>query len=84
MHQLFHKAGLLREKKGHYDLRVHSIRKYFKTQMKALGVDTDYVDYMMGHVVDTCHDIQSKGVEFLRDMYARAGLCFKSQRGLRR
>ncbi len=41
--------------------------------MKALGVDSDYVDYMMGHMVDTYHDIQSKGTEFLRDIYARAG-----------
>jgi hypothetical protein len=40
----------------------------------ALGVNSDYVDYMMGHTVDTYHDIQSKGVEFLRNAYATAGL----------
>jgi len=40
--------------------------------MKALGVDGDYIDYMMGHVVDTYHDIQSKGIEFLRNVYAKA------------
>jgi hypothetical protein len=40
----------------------------------ALGVNSDYVDYMMGHTVDTYHDIQSKGVEFLRNIYATAGL----------
>ena len=48
-------------------------------QLRALGVDTDYVDYKMGHVVDTYHDIQSKGVEFLRENYARAGLYIKPQ-----
>ncbi len=32
------------------------------------------MDYMMGHTVDTYHDIQSKGVEFLRNLYANAGL----------
>jgi intergrase/recombinase len=42
-----------------YDLRVHSLRKYFKTQMLALGVQADYVDYMMGHTIDTYHDIQA-------------------------
>lgn len=44
-----------------YDLRVHTLRKYFKTQMLALAVEPDYVDYMMGHTVDTYHDIQSIG-----------------------
>jgi hypothetical protein len=28
----------------------------------------------MGHTVDVYHDIQSKGVEFLRNIYAAAGL----------
>jgi intergrase/recombinase len=36
-----------------YELGVHSLRKYFKTQLLALGVQPDYVDYMMGHTVDT-------------------------------
>ena len=47
-----------------YELRVHSLRKYFKTQLLALGVQPDYVDYMMGHTVDTYHDVQMKGVDF--------------------
>ena len=49
-----------------YDLRVHSIRKYFKTQLLALGVQPDYVDYMMGHTVDTYDDIQSIGIDKLK------------------
>lgn len=40
----------------------------------ALGVQPDYIDYMMSHTVDTYHDIQSKGIEFLRNIYATAGL----------
>jgi len=40
----------------------------------ALGVQPDYIDNMMGHTVDTYHDIQSKGIEFLRNVYATAGL----------
>lgn len=75
IHSLYTRLGLVREgQNGGYDLRVHSIRKFFKTQLMALGVQADYVDYMMGHTVDTYHDIQSKGVEFLRNIYGSAGL----------
>jgi hypothetical protein len=82
VHNLYHKAGLLNDKKqgaSRFDIRVHSLRKTFKTQMKALGVDSDYIDYMMGHVVDTYHDIQSKGIEFLRDIYAKADFHIRTQ-----
>ena len=60
-----------------YDLRVHSLRKYFKTQLLALGVQPDYVDYMMGHTVDTYHDIQSIGIDTLRNTYAASGLAIR-------
>lgn len=60
-----------------YDLRVHSLRKYFKTQLTALGVNSDYIDYMMGHTISTYHDIQMKGMEFLRGIYASSGLSIK-------
>lgn len=43
----------------------------------ALGVQSDYIDYMMGHTVDTYYDIQSKGVEFLRNVYASAALSIR-------
>lgn len=77
-HGIYHKSGLLRKNgNGGYDLRVHSLRKFFKTQLMALGVQSDYVDYMMGHTASTYHDIQSKGVEFLRNVYANAGLAAK-------
>jgi len=60
-----------------YKLRPHSIRKFFRTQMTALGVDRDYVEYMRGHKVNTYHDIQMKGVDFLRNIYAAAGLSIR-------
>ena len=63
-----------------YDLHVHSLRKFFKTQLMALGVQPDYIDYMMGHTVDTYHDIQSKGIEFLRNVYATAGLSIEPKK----
>ena len=80
IHNLYFKTGLLRRNNDHvYDLRVHSIRKYFKTQLMALGVQSDYVDYMMGHTVDTYHDIQSLGVEKLRNIYASVALSVRSK-----
>ncbi|MCW4044778.1 MAG: site-specific integrase [Candidatus Bathyarchaeota archaeon] len=80
IHQLYQKADLLKERKGRmYDLRVHSLRKYFKTQLLALGVQPDYVDYMMGHTVDTYHDIQSIGLDKLRNIYAASGLSIKQK-----
>lgn len=60
-----------------YTLRVHSLRKYLKIQLLFLGVQPDYVGYMMGHTVDTYHDIQMKGVEFLRNIYAASGLSIR-------
>jgi site-specific recombinase XerD len=75
VHNLYFKAGLL--KKGYggsYTLKVHSIRKYFKTQLLALGVQSDYIDYMMGHTIDVYHDIQMKGIDYLRKVYAASGL----------
>jgi site-specific recombinase XerD len=75
VHSLYARVGLLKQNEnGGYDLRVHSLRKFFKTQLMASSVQADYVDYMMGHTVDTYHDIQSKGIEFLRNVYASAGL----------
>ena len=45
--------------------------------MAALGVQTDYIEYMMGHTISTYHDIQMKGIEFLRGVYAASGMCIK-------
>ena len=75
IHSLYFKAGLLKQSNGRrYSLCVHSLRKFFKTQLMALGVQSDYVEYMMGHTITSYHDIQSKGVEFLRSLYGNSGL----------
>ena len=79
-HQLYVTAGLVKKPRGRmYDLRVHSLRKYFKTQLLALGVQSDYVDYMMGHTVDTYNDIQSLGIDKLRNIYAASGLSIRQK-----
>jgi len=78
VHTTYVRAGLSSEKRGRlYMLRTHSIRKYFRTQLAALGVPRDYIDYMMGHKISTYHDIQMKGPEFLRNVYAASGLGIK-------
>jgi site-specific recombinase XerD len=80
IHDLYLKANLIKKLNGRmYDLRVHSLRKYFKTQLLSLGVQPDYVDYMMGHTVDTYHDIQSLGIDKLRNVYASSGLTIKQK-----
>jgi len=78
IHHLFIKAGLI-QRRGHkrYILRPHSLRKYFRTQLTAKGVPADIVEYMMGHKLSTYLNIRMKGVEFLRNIYAAAGLSIK-------
>ncbi len=79
IHDLYIQAQLIPAKitGKRYDLRVHSIRKFFRTQQAALGVQTDYIEYMMGHTVSTYHDIEMKGIEYLRGIYSASGLSIK-------
>jgi len=79
IHNLYVRAGLLPDKPygGRYELRAHSIRKFFRTEMSALGVDRDYIEYMMGHTINTYHDIKMKGIEFLRGVYISSGLSIR-------
>ena len=51
-----------------YSIRTHSLRKFFRTQMSAVKLDSEIINYMMGHTVDTYEDVQSLGVETLRNM----------------
>lgn len=48
----------------------------------AAGVQSDYVEYMMGHTVSVYNDIESNGIDFLRNIYAEAGLCIKVKSGI--
>jgi integrase len=79
VHELYVRAGLITRKPlgRRYDLRAHSIRKFFRTQMAALGVDRDCIEYMMGHSISQYVDIQMKGIEFLRGIYIAGGLSIK-------
>jgi hypothetical protein len=77
VHHLYFKAGLLVSSSGSckdYDLRVHSVRKFFRTEMSARDVERDYIDFMMGHKVCNYHDIKMKGIEYLRGIYLTSGI----------
>ena len=79
IHNLYIETGLLNPNPigRRYDLRAHSIRKFFRTQMASLGTDRDYIEYMMGHTISTYHDIKMKGIEFLRGIYMTSGLSIR-------
>lgn len=78
LHNLYREAGLIKDgNERRYELRVHSLRKFFRTQLSALDVNADYIEYMMGHVTSTYHDVESLGVERLRSIYASANLSIK-------
>ncbi len=79
VHELYQKAGLIPQNSlgRRYDLRVHSIRKFFRTQLSALGKPTDYIEYMMGHTISTYHDIEMKGIEYLRGIYSASALSIR-------
>jgi hypothetical protein len=79
IHNLYVKAGLVTSnpRGRRYDLRAHSIRKFFRTQLASLGIQTDYIEYMMGHTISTYHDMCMKGIEYLRGIYMASGLSIK-------
>jgi len=79
MHRIFIKANLTAKEGRTYDLRPHCLRKYFKTNLEAVGMKRDYVEYMMGHKISTYHDVASLGVERLRAEYANANLRIQPQ-----
>ena len=80
VHDLYRRADLLKKVGGRmYNLREHSLRKYFKTQLISRGVPESHADYWMGHVTDTYNQVQSLGIEKQRQEYASSGLSIKPQ-----
>jgi integrase len=69
------KAGI--KDSGGYTLKVHSLRKYFKTQLTSAGIPFEYVEFMMGHKTSTYLDVKMKGVDFLRNLYKASGISIK-------
>ncbi len=60
-----------------YTVRTHSLRKYFRTQMTAARVNEELIQYMMGHTIDTYEDVESLGIDTLRNLYASANLTIR-------
>lgn len=81
VYDLYVKAGLItkgnKQNVKRHEFRTHSLRKYFRTQMTAAGAPNDYTEYMMGHVISTYNTIKTKGIDFLRNVYAASGLSIK-------
>jgi site-specific recombinase XerD len=76
------RAGLDRTKNGtRYELSTRSLRKFFRTQMSVLGVQNEFVEYMMGHTNDRYHylDVKMVGVEYLRRVYKISGISLRQK-----
>jgi hypothetical protein len=84
LHELYFKAGLMvrKSQRKRYDLRAHSLRKFFQTELAARGVEHDCVEFMMGHGVTRYNDLKARGVEYLRGVYLTAGLTIKPKERL--
>ena len=79
-HDLFLRAGILQRIRGSrmYNIRVHSLRKFFKTRFIQAGAPESHVEYWMGHVTDTYNQIASLGIEKQRAEYAKAAVTIKN------
>jgi site-specific recombinase XerD len=67
-----------------YDVRTHSLRKFFRTQMSAAKIDDEIKEYMMGHTISTYEDVQSLGIETLRNLYNSAGIAIRPKTAINR
>ena len=67
-----------------YTVRTHSLRKFFKSQLLAAKIESEIVEYMMGHTISTYADVQSLGIDALRNMYAAANLAIRPKTKLNR
>jgi site-specific recombinase XerD len=81
VHGALLKAGIIKRlpNSRYYNIRTHSLRKYFRTQMGAAKVDPEVIKYMMGKTIDTYESIQSLGIETLRNTYVSAGIAIRSK-----
>jgi len=78
INRLYAKAGLIRIGEGkRHEVRVHSLRKYFRTWLASRGVPAEYIEYMMGHRTSRYNDIKSLGIEYLRELYRLADLSIR-------
>jgi integrase len=81
IHKLYFRTGILIRKPAttRYDVTAHALRKFFRTQMAFLGVEKEYIEYMIGHKTDTYFDAKMKGVEYLRHVYEKSAISIRPQ-----
>ena len=86
IHSLLVKAGVTKKLADGwmYDVRTHSMRKYFKSQLSICKINDDIIEYMMGHSPDTYEDVQSLGIETLRNLYVAANLTIRPKTAINR
>ena len=72
-------TGLVKPGDKHHAVKVHSFRRFFKTNLVAAGVAESRADYFLGHVCDTYNQVRDLGVEKLRESYARGQLSIRPQ-----
>ena len=72
-------TGLVKPGDKHHAVKVHSFRRFFKTNLVAAGVAESRADYFLGHVSDTYNQVRDLGVEKLRESYARGQLSIRPQ-----
>jgi len=79
MRSVFTRAGLTAKAGKFFDIRIHSVRKYFRTQLQTLGADPEVTESMMGHKISTYLDLESKGLDYIRGIYSAANLRIQQQ-----
>jgi integrase len=76
VHQLFFRAGILQNshRNQRYELCAHSFRKFFFTEFSLAGVNRNCIEYFLCHKDDSYSNVQSKGIDYLRNVYLTAGI----------
>jgi integrase len=79
IHNLLLKTNLItKSAQRRYDLRPHSFRKYFRTQLGTVtSIPIDFVEYWMGHTISTYNDVRMKGIDYMRNLYDASGLSIR-------
>lgn len=52
--------------------------------MSAAKIDDEIKEYMMGHTISTYEDVQSLGIETLRNLYTSAGIAIRPKTAINR
>jgi hypothetical protein len=79
VHGLLKKTNrIATDEKRRYELRPHSLRKNFRTQLGSVNtLPVDFVEYWMGHTISTYNDVRMKGIDYMRSLYASSSLSIR-------